>query len=125
MAVVFEKLGDAAIEAIAEEVVGKIIEEIKDLITNKADNPIRAEFTQSHLATAARLVNEPVNVLIIFEHDHHDAKDLFAKGWKMGKLKCPCPHAGNTLLCTFLCAFTFCVNPKNGDGTETNVQLAR
>ena len=120
MEVVFEKLGEEAIEAIAEQVVGKIIEEIKDLITNKADNPIRAAFTQNHLATAAHLVKEPVNVLIVFEHDRHDAKDLFAKGWKMGKLKCPCPHAGNTLLCTFSCVFTLCINPRKWDGTETN-----
>lgn len=101
MAVAFEKLAVKAIEMIAEQVLGAVVEEIEQLITNKADNPIREAFTQGHLETAASLVNESVNVLIIFAHDPHDASDLLAKGWKMGMLKCPCPHAGNTLLCTF------------------------
>ena len=125
MAVAFEKLAEVAIEAIAEEVIGKIIEEIDQLITNKADNPTREAFTQSHLETAAGLVNESVNVLIIFGHDPHDASDLVAKGWKMGKLKCPCPHAGNTLLCTFPRHFSLRVDPRKLDGTETNALVAR
>ena len=111
VAVAFERLAVKVIEDIAKDVIGIIIQDIEQLITNKADNPLREEFTQSHLATAAGLVNEPVNVLIIFAHDSHDASDLLAKGWKMGKLKCPCPHAGNTLLCTFPCLFCFRNDP--------------
>ena len=101
MAVVFEKLAVQAIETIADQILGAIIQDIEQLFTSKADNPIREAFTQGHLGTAAGLVTESVNVLIIFAHDPHDASDLLAKGWKMGKLKCPCPHAKNTLLCTF------------------------
>ena len=111
MAVAFEKLAEEAIEAIAKDVVGAIIQDIEQLITNKADNPLREAFTQSHLDTAAGLVNESVNVLIIFGHDPHDANDLLAKGWKMAELKCPCPHAHNTLLCTFPCLLSFRVDP--------------
>ena len=109
MAVAFEKLAEQEIEAIAKEVLGVIIQDIEQLITNKADNPIREAFTQTHLGTAAGLVNEPVNVLIIFAHDPHDANDLLAKGWKMAKLKCPCPHAGNTLLCTLPCLLSLLI----------------
>ena len=112
MAVVFEKLAEQVIEDIAKEVLGEIIQEIEQLITNKADNPTREAFTQGHLVPAAGLVSESVNVLVIFAHDPHDASDLLAKGWKMGKLKCPCPHAGNTLLCTFACPFSLRVDPK-------------
>ena len=125
MAVALEKLAEQAIEDIAKEVLGKIIQEIEQLITNKADNPIREAFTQGNLNTAAGLVNESVNVLIIFAHDPHDASDLLAKGWKMGVLKCPCPHAGNTLLCTFPYPFPLRLDPRNWGRSKTNISLAR
>lgn len=105
-AVVFEKLAEQMIENIANQVIGEVIQETEQLITNKADNPIREAFTQSHLKTAAGLVNGSVNVLIIFAHDRHDASDLIAKGWKKGILKCPCPHARNTLRCMFPSPFS-------------------
>ena len=125
MAVAFEKLAEQVIEDIAKEVLGEIIQAIEQLITDKADNPIREAFTQGNLQTAAGLVNESVNVLIIFAHDPHDASDFLAKGWKMGMLKCPCPHARNTLLCTFPCPFSLRVDPRKWDGTETNASFAR
>lgn len=100
MAVAFERLAVRMIEKIADEVLGDIIEDIKELITRKADNPIRGAFTQSQVERAAGLVSQSVNVLVILTNDPHDASDLLAKGWKMGKLKCPCPHAGNTMICT-------------------------
>ena len=125
MAVVFEKLAVKAIEDIAKEVLGTIIQDIEQLITNEADNPNRVAFTQGHVEPAADLVIESVNILIIFAHDPHDASDLLAKGWKMGKLKCPCPHAGNTLLCTFPCPFPLHVDPRKWDGPETDASFAR
>ncbi|KAG8533516.1 uncharacterized protein KY384_002302 [Bacidia gigantensis] len=86
MAVAFEKLGVELIEQLAEKVIGEIIQAIENLITNKADNPIREAFTQEQVGKAMALVNEPTNCMVIFEHDKHDASDLIKNGWKMGKI---------------------------------------
>ena len=106
--VAFEDLAKEAIEDLAKQVLGDIIQAIKDLITNPADNPTRSAFTQSNLDKAASLCKDPVNVIVVFQHDGHDASDLTNNGWKMGMLKCPCPHAGNTLQCMLLKPFKSC-----------------
>ena len=99
IAVEFAKLAEGEIEKLAEQVLGEIIQAIEQLITNRADEPTRAAFTQSNLSKASALCSDPVNCMIIFQHDGHDASDLIKNGWKMGLLKCPCPHARNTLQC--------------------------
>ena len=97
----FASLAEKAIEQLAEAVLGDIIQDIKNLITNSADNPVRSSFTQDNVRKATALCKDPVNCIVVFQHDGHDASDLMNNGWKMGMLKCQCPAAGNTLQCTF------------------------
>lgn len=68
---------------------------------------------------------ESVNVLIIFAYDPYNGSDLLVKGWKIGELKCPYPHAGNTLLYTLPYPFFLGVDLRTWNERETNTFFAR